>query len=64
MAHGVKLFLMCECLNNAFNWVQIWYDIRGHQPTYCIDFGDFKNNRFFTGVQKNFLYIATYRVKL
>ena len=29
-----------------------------HCPTYCINFGEFRINSFFTGAQKGFLYIT------
>ena len=29
--------------------------IIGHRPTYCVEFGEFRINRFFTGTQKRIL---------
>ena len=38
--------------------------ITGHRRTNPIDFGEYRMNSFFTGAQKEFLYIAAYEVKL
>ena len=38
--------------------------ITGHSRTNPIDFGEYRMNSFFTEVQKIFLYITAYGVKL
>ena len=39
--------------------------IIGHRPTHCVEFGEFRTNSFFTGVQKKNSYtFTTYEGKL
>ena len=49
----VESNILCECLNDAFYWAQVY--IISHHPTYFIDFGEFRINIFFIGVQKRIL---------
>ena len=46
--------------------IQFKFDVYviGHRPTYCVNFGKFKNNSFFTGVQKRILIHYNHGVKL
>ena len=38
--------------------------IKDHRPTFCVEFRELRIKSFFTDLQKVFLYITAYRVKL
>ena len=45
--------LKCSSIKMV-HWIELKFGmyIIGHRPTYCVEFGEFKINSFFTGVQK------------
>ena len=48
----IKFFKMFSYLNGAFDWAQIWYAYQ-RLPSFTLhDFGEFKINTHFTGLQK------------
>ena len=58
-------FLKCSNIQTVYSIeLKIGMYIVGHRPIYCIDFGEFRINSFFTGVQKIFSCITAYEVKL